>query len=387
MSDRVVLDGELSLNAQLDGEQGQYTRYNWRGYSAYEIAIQHGYTGTEEEWLASLHGADGTDGKDGKDGQDGDDYVITEQDYQHIADLVPTPDGMVVNATLMSDPWYSVDKTYAEIGLAVADGINVVILSDGKVFPYAGMMYFQSVPVITFGSFFAYDGKLVSNGFIVTMDDNDTTIAQKIQSETTIPTLNDVQINGTSVVTGGVANVPYGTNNTYGVVRGAESKGINIVNGTPEIRQATLTLIKEGVFGYTPICPQRQHASAFYGFAKAAGDTTQSQSSNAVGNYTEDAKSKISDMLNGSVTVSGTTPTIVAKSGIRYVCGELASLDFTPPASGICDVVFTSGSTPTVLTVPSTVKWANGFDPTSLDSDTTYELNIMDGLGVAGAWT
>lgn len=25
-----------------------------RGYSAYEIAVQHGYIGTEEEWLASL---------------------------------------------------------------------------------------------------------------------------------------------------------------------------------------------------------------------------------------------------------------------------------------------------------------------------------------------
>ena len=106
-----------------------------------------------------------------------------------------------------------------------------------------------------------------------------------------------------------------------------------------------------------------------------------------MGTYTEKAKSAIHDMLNGSVSVSGTTPTIVAKSGIRYVCGEVASLDFTPPASGICDVVFTSGSTPTVLTVPSTVKWANGFDPSNLDADTTYELNIMDGLGVCGTWT
>lgn len=26
-----------------------------RGYSAYEIAVQNGFIGTEEEWLASLH--------------------------------------------------------------------------------------------------------------------------------------------------------------------------------------------------------------------------------------------------------------------------------------------------------------------------------------------
>ena len=88
-----------------------------------------------------------------------------------------------------------------------------------------------------------------------------------------------------------------------------------------------------------------------------------------------------------TVTVSGTTPTITASANTRYVCGEAATLDFTPSATGICDVVFTSGATATVLTVPSTIKWANGFDPTSLDANTTYEINVMDGLGVAGSWT
>jgi hypothetical protein len=35
-----------------------------------------------------------------------------------------------------------------------------------------------------------------------------------------------------------------------------------------------------------------------------------------------------------------------------------------------------------------TMKWANGFDPTSLEADTVYEINVMDGcLGVAGLWT
>ena len=150
---------------------------------------------------------------------------------------------------------------------------------------------------------------------------------------------------------------------------------------------SSLDHIKQGGRIYEPLATGHQHASTFYGLAKAAGDTTQSQSSNAVGTYTEDAKSAISEMLNGSVSVSGTTPTIVAKSGIRYVCGEVATLDFTPSQTGICDVVFTSGATATALTVPSTIKWANGFDPTALDANTTYEINIMDGLGVAVGWT
>ncbi len=88
-----------------------------------------------------------------------------------------------------------------------------------------------------------------------------------------------------------------------------------------------------------------------------------------------------------AVTVTGTTLTITAQADTRYVCGEVATLDFTPSTTGICDVVFTSGATATVLTVPNTIKWANGFDPTSLDANTTYEINILDGLGVCCAWT
>lgn len=41
------------------------------GASAYEIAVEHGYEGSETDWLASLHGADGTNGTNGEDGIDG----------------------------------------------------------------------------------------------------------------------------------------------------------------------------------------------------------------------------------------------------------------------------------------------------------------------------
>lgn len=42
-----------------------------RGKSAYEIAVENGFVGTEAEWLASLHGRDGKDGQNGKNGADG----------------------------------------------------------------------------------------------------------------------------------------------------------------------------------------------------------------------------------------------------------------------------------------------------------------------------
>ncbi|WP_295218394.1 hypothetical protein [Ruminococcus sp.] len=43
------------------------------GKSAYEIAVANGFIGTESEWLESLQGKDGRDGVDGKDGTDGTD--------------------------------------------------------------------------------------------------------------------------------------------------------------------------------------------------------------------------------------------------------------------------------------------------------------------------
>lgn len=115
------------------------------------------------------------------------------------------------------------------------------------------------------------------------------------------------------------------------------------------------------------------------------GDTDKTWSANKIASELEDVGSiKV-------VTVTGTNPVIQAEENTRYICGEVSTLDITLPASGIVDVVFTSGSTPTVLTITpptgQTVKWANGFDPTNLDADTTYEINIMDGLGVAVGWT
>ena len=87
-------------------------------------------------------------------------------------------------------------------------------------------------------------------------------------------------------------------------------------------------------------------------------------------------------------TVTGTTVSITGVANTRYICGEVSTISITPPQSGIIDVIFTSGSSVAVLTVPSTVKWPSGFDPTSLEANTTYELNIMDGVyGAVMTWT
>lgn len=210
----------------------------------------------------------------------------------------------------------------------------------------------------------------------------------------------DVQVNGVSVLQDGVANVPVASSSKPGAVRVDANYGIRLGAGaTAGVLLTNMpdesiikaynnpTGITAAKRSYQPITSSRLKAGVFYGLSEASGDTTQSQSSNAVGSYTESAKSAISTMLNSPVSVTGTTPTINALSGVRYVCGEVSTITITVPASGIIDVVFTSGSTPAVLTINGTVRWANGFDPDNLDADTVYELNIADGLGVAGIWT
>ena len=117
--------------------------------------------------------------------------------------------------------------------------------------------------------------------------------------------------------------------------------------------------------------------------ANKASTDVATQSANGLMSSADKAKL---DNVGSVVTVSGTTPSITALSGVRYVCGEVATLDITPCVSGICDIFFISGSTATVLTLPNTVKFPDGtFTP---EANTAYEINILDGIyGVVMAWT
>ena len=204
--------------------------------------------------------------------------------------------------------------------------------------------------------------------------------------------IGDVQVNGTSVISNGVANVPVASNTDYGVVKVQPYNGLEQnFAGYLQTAEASSAEIKSGTAHFKPIVPVTQEKSVFYGLAKAAGDTTQSQSNNTVGIYTNEAKIAIQEMIGipGSVdvTISGTDPIVTAVANHRYICGEVYTLNFTPSATGICDIIFTSGSTATVLTLPSTVRMPEWFDITTLQTDTIYEINIVDGVyGAVMSW-
>ena len=107
----------------------------------------------------------------------------------------------------------------------------------------------------------------------------------------------DVQVNGGSIVSNGVASIPLASADDYGVVKVNQYQGIRISSNALAVYPSASAQVKAGSNAARPIVPSIQHESVLYGLAKAAGDTTQSASSNAVGAYTDDVKTAIRAML------------------------------------------------------------------------------------------
>ena len=85
------------------------------------------------------------------------------------------------------------------------------------------------------------------------------------------------------------------------------------------------------------------------------------------------------------MTVSGANPEITAESNHRYLCGTVSTISFTPSASGICEVIFGSGATAAVLTLPNTVLMPEWW--TGCEDNYTYDISIVDGVyGAVMAW-
>lgn len=379
-----------------------------RGMSAYEIAVKHGYEGTEAEWLASLVGATGPAGPAGADGNDGNgiasavlnsNYTLTltftdgttyttpsirgatgaqgPRGLQGVkgdpgesfnfnlivgttnpdvssADKYPHIEGQVANTIIGGT------AEVAEHGIKVTGIDDYTILSFGDGDSAIGLdpgTYTLSfdlwvkVTATYYGSMPSFGAAYEAGRYYV-----DANAREMTQSE-----LNkDVDL-GTVSLTFTVNNYNrpqlYIRNNT-----GAECFEDG---GYIEIRNLML------VAGSTA-SQWGPHISDLIGATGPAGPQGQTGPQGPSGDCITE-------------TVTGTAPVIVAEDNHRYVCGEVTSLSFTPCASGICDVIFTSGSTVAVLTLPSTVKMPDGFE---VEANTTYEINILDGVyGSVMSWT
>lgn len=108
----------------------------------------------------------------------------------------------------------------------------------------------------------------------------------------------DVQINGTSILNNGVANVPIAGSGVLGAVKINNARGIGIfVDGTLSMAYASSDEIKGANTSFKPVTPAHEIEAAFYGLAYAAGAFDQQTSDNPVGQYTDNAKLAIRTML------------------------------------------------------------------------------------------
>ncbi len=73
-----------------------------KGKSAYEIAVEEGYTGTESEWLASLEGEQGPQGEKGDKGDKGDQGEKGEKGDPGSGGVKATYDPETETATIQS---------------------------------------------------------------------------------------------------------------------------------------------------------------------------------------------------------------------------------------------------------------------------------------------
>ena len=139
--------------------------------------------------------------------------------------------------------------------------------------------------------------------------------------------VDDVQINGTSIVQNNIAKIPVAGENLGAVKIGATQGwyGLKTNNeGNIFIEKAASSTVKNGSESYQPIVPATQHEAAFYGLAKAAGHDEKS-STLPVGQYSDDAKAAIKTMLdvqdNMVVKVTGTG----AIRSVDHTFAEIAS--------------------------------------------------------------
>ena len=98
-----------------------------------------------------------------------------------------------------------------------------------------------------------------------------------------------MQVNGTSVVTDGVANVPIADYNRIGAVKVHSDDGLTVsqTSGRLATLKASDARCKTGNNNYTPIVPANQHRAVYFGLAKAAGADMANVTGETLGIYPE----------------------------------------------------------------------------------------------------
>ena len=240
-----------------------------------------------------------------------------------------------------------------------------------------------------------WDGNERLKGDLYVGANTDGTGGTKVATVSQIPTVpvTDVQINGSSILSSGVANIPIANSTTLGTVIVDGSYGLQMDSGTIKIKCAGAARTKAGTNAYEPIVASHQHEATFYGLAKAAGDSTQSSSSNSVGLYTDDAKDAIQQMLGiDSLIAAHETSTATAAHAIGEVFIMNSKLYKATSAIAIndvitvgtnCEVVKASDVFPHDVQVNGTSILSNGVANVPVASASAYgAVKVHDYFGI-----
>lgn len=91
----------------------------------------------------------------------------------------------------------------------------------------------------------------------------------------------DVQINGTSIKSSGVANIPTANNSTFGVVKTSGSYGVKQTDGILQIQNASTSNISDKISTFFPITPSTLDYAVKVGVTTNTNTLTTSEKTNA----------------------------------------------------------------------------------------------------------
>lgn len=197
----------------------------------------------------------------------------------------------------------------------------------------------------------------------------------------TIPSapVQDVQVNGASVLEGGVANIPFASANTVGVVRTSTNFGLDMENsgGYIIISAPTTDEIASKSNQYKAVTLNR------IDFAVKVGVTTNTNT------LTDDEKATACSWLGAgqqrTTVVDSTTPTITIDNALAntdYQYGTITSLTITAVENSYLEtnIFFTAGSEITV-DLPDTLKIIGS---PSFEANKQYAMSICNNTLIVG---
>lgn len=158
----------------------------------------------------------------------------------------------------------------------------------------------------------------------------------------------DVKINGTSVVTDGIANISYANASEAGVIKVMKNWGFDILNGFIKISSATDSEIDNHTNSYHPIVPSNLHYAvrSVYPIVKDYIDSPTTTTLNTIYNLGVQSSPVITLPAAGQLGsfiqvdfISGTTPTTLYVTSSAGILG----FDLIPEANMIYSLYFDWG--------------------------------------------